>query len=226
MMFRNRWHNLTPGIARNYRFPARISYTNLFETACRNAFQWRWPGVILTCLPPPRPSGMGDFRLYGRPVSQTISSLSVRSNCVKIILLTKHILHVVLQCLSFTVAWAQSSLWSIYASYEVFFPARVGKGLVVFPYCFHTLTLIGYPVCSPWSDTTVLYPLFLPLWQLLSPLLKSSLWYQEWWNLHSPPKRIAYTFKWSNGILDTRKMDARFRPWYLWKQDLDAKCLP
>ena len=103
-----------------------------------------------------RPSGMGDFRLYGRPVSQTISSLSVRSNCVKILLLTKHILHVVLQCLSFTVAWVQSSLWSIYASYEVFFPARVGKGLVVFLIVsIHWLWLLSSLLSVEWYDSSI-----------------------------------------------------------------------
>ena len=85
----------------------------------------------------------------------------------------------------------------------VFFSASVGKGLVVFLYCFHTSILIGSSVGTSWSDTTALYPLLLPFWQLSSLLLKSSLWYPEWWNCTLITKRIAYTFKWSNGILDT-----------------------
>ena len=48
-------------------------------------------------------------------------SLSVSSNCDEIILPTKHILHIFLQCLSFTVACLKSSLWTIYSSHEVFF---------------------------------------------------------------------------------------------------------
>ena len=73
MLFGNRWHNFTTGIARDYRLP-------LFETACRNAFQGRWPGhcwVILICLPPPQLSSTDDFWLYGRSISQTISRRSV-----------------------------------------------------------------------------------------------------------------------------------------------------
>ena len=109
MLSRNQWHNFTPGLARDYRLPASISYTSsLFETACRNVFQWRWPGVleaILSCSPPPRPSCAEGFRLYGRSVIPTISSLS--SNWDKIRLTPKNILPT-LQCLSFTVA----CLWS------------------------------------------------------------------------------------------------------------------
>ena len=97
MLFGNRWHNFTPGIARDYRLP-------LFETACRNAFQGRWPRlcwVILTCLPPPQLSSTDDFWLYGRSISQTISRLLVLTVIKK--LPAKHILHIVLQCPSFTV---------------------------------------------------------------------------------------------------------------------------
>ena len=161
MLSTNRWHNLTPGIARDTRLPASISYTSpLFETVRRNAFQWRWPGVlevILTCLPPPQPSRAEDFRLYMRSVSQTISSFFANYNWGKIILPTKHILHIV--------ACLKSSLWTIYASYEVF-SAIVVKGLVVFLYCFHTSIPIGSLVCSSCGDTTALYPLLLPLKQL------------------------------------------------------------
>ena len=76
MLFRNQWHNFTPGLAWYYKLPASISYTSsLFKIACRNAFQWRWPTVlevILTCLPPPRPSCTEYFRLHGRSGIPTI----------------------------------------------------------------------------------------------------------------------------------------------------------
>ena len=106
-------------------------------------------------------------------------------------------------------ACLKSSVRTIYAS-ESFFPASVGKELSVFLYCFHTSILIGSPVCASWSDTTALNPLLLPLWQLSSLLLNSSLWYPEWRNL----------------LLLANLWDAGFRPWYLWEQDLGAKCLP
>ena len=47
MLYRNRWHNFTPGTTMDYRLPASLSYTfHLCETAYRNAFQGRWPGVL------------------------------------------------------------------------------------------------------------------------------------------------------------------------------------
>ena len=101
----------------------------------------------------------------------------------------------------------------------IFIPARVGIGLVAFVYCFHKSTLIGSPVCSLWSNTAALCPLLLPLWQLPSVLLKSSLWWPVWWNLHSPPKRdclhiqmILYHLWYQKNLLNSG-----FRPWYLWE---------
>ena len=168
MISRNQRHNFTPGITSDYMLPASMSYTSsLFETACRNTCQWRWPAVleaILTYLPPPRPTRTGYFRLYGRSVSQIISSLSVSSNCDKILLITQNTMHTVLQCLPFIVTCLKSSLWKIHESHEVLLLARVGKGLAVFVYCFQTSILIGSPVCFSWSDTIALYPMFLPLW--------------------------------------------------------------
>ena len=112
-------------------------------------------GCHLNLFPPPLPSHTDDFRLYGRSVSQTVSSLPISSNCDKTRLPTKNIIYRVLQSPSFTVACLKSSLWPIYASYEVFFyPAKLGKGLVVFLYSSHTSILFGSPFCSSWSDTT------------------------------------------------------------------------
>ena len=85
MFSRKRWHIFTPGIVKHYRLSASVSYpTSLFETAFRNAFQWRWSEVlevILTCFPPPRPSRAENVRLDGRLVSQTIPSVFVSSYC-------------------------------------------------------------------------------------------------------------------------------------------------
>ena len=141
---------------------------------------------------------------------------------------TKHILHICLQCLSFTGACLKSSLWIIYSSHEVFFPATVGKGLVIFLYHFHTLILIGFPDCSLWSATTAVYSLLLRLWQLSSILLKSSIWYPEWCNLYYPRKKDFVHIQMILWHIWCRAsfLDAGFRPWYLWKQDSDAKCVP
>ena len=109
-----------------------------------------------------------------------------------------------------------------------FFLVSVGKGLAVFLYCFHTSILIGSPVWASWSDTTALYPLLLPLWQLSSLLMKSSLWYPEWWNVHSPHKKDCLHIQMTlwDPWYRTNLLEAGFRPWYLWEQDLGAKCLP
>ena len=103
----------------------------------------------------------------------------------KILLPTKHILHIALQCLSFTMACLKSMLWTIYASYKVFVQSELGK-------CW----LFSFIVSIHWFWLFIQSAL-LPRLQLSSLLLKSSLSYPEWWNLHSPPKRIAHTFKWS-----------------------------
>ena len=204
----------------------------------QKCFQLRWSEVlevILTCFPPPRPSRAENVRLCWRSVSQTISSIFVSSNCdifnnhlsvlTVIFLTTKH-LHIVLQCLFFTMACLKSSLWTIYTS-QSFFSASVGKGLAVFLYFFHTSILIGPPVCASWSVMTALYPLLLPLWHISPLLLKSSLWYPEWWNLHSPHKKDCLHIQmilW-HPWYRINLLDAEFRPWYLWEQDLGAKCL-
>ena len=100
----------------------------------------------------------GHFRLYTRSVSQTISRLSASSNCGKIIILsTKHILHIVPQCLSFTLACLKSSLWTVCASYEVFTSARFGERVgcfpLLFPYIysgwFSSLLFVG------WYDSSI-----------------------------------------------------------------------
>ena len=53
------------------------------------------------------------------------------------------------------------------------FPVRVRKELVVFLYCFHTSILIGYLIGSSYGDTTALYSLLLPLWQLSAEIITS-----------------------------------------------------
>ena len=53
------------------------------------------------------------------------------------VLPTKHILHIVLQYLSFTVAYLKSSFWKIYALHKVFFQPELEKGWLfsfLFPY--------------------------------------------------------------------------------------------
>ena len=102
------------------------------------------------------------------------------------------------------------SLWQVWSlaceqythRMKSFFLARLGKGPVVFLSHFHTPILVGFPLCSLWSATTAVYPLLLRLWQLSSLLLKLSVSYPVWCNLHYPRKKIAYAFKWSFGIFD------------------------
>ena len=74
----------------------------------------------------------------------------------------------------------------------------------------------------------VLYPLHLRLWQLSSLPLQSSVWYPEWCNLHYPHKKDCLHIQMILWHLWCRTsfLDAVFRSWYLWEQDLDAKCLP
>ena len=140
---------------------------------------WSFEGH-LTCLRPPQPSGLGDFRLYGRSVSQTAMS-------------------------TFHCGADEVKLVKIYTSFEVFFRATVGKGLAVFLIVSMHLFWLILQSAVPGVIRQLYTHCFCLFWQLLSLLLKLSLWYQELWNLHSPPKRIAYTFKWSYGILDTGK---------------------
>ena len=152
---------------------------------------------------------------------------TISSNCGKILLLTKHILHVVLQCLSSAVGWVQSSLWSIYASYEVFFPARVGKGLVfsfLFPYIdpvwFSSLLSVEWYDSSIPIDSALLAD-FIPsaeIITLVSRVAKFALSSQKDC-LHI---QMILWHPWYR----KNSLDAGFRPWYLWEHDLDAKCLP
>ena len=88
-----------------------------------------------------------------------------------------------------------------------FFQPQLGKGwLFSFIVSIHLFWLV---LQSPLRGVIrQLYTHYLCLFG--SFLLKSPLWYPEWWNLHSPPKMIAYTFKWSYDILDTVKI-----PWML-----------
>ena len=130
--------------------------------------------VILPCLPPPRPR-TEDCRLYGRSVSQSISSLSVSSSCDKFYQpntsCTKSC-NVVFHCGMFDVR-----VYEQYMHHKNTFPARIGKGwLLSFIVSMHRFWL-------------VIQSALLPLWQLSSLLLKSSLWYPEWWDVHSPPKK-------------------------------------
>ena len=62
-----------------------------------------------------------------------------------------------------------------------FYPAKLGKGLVIFLNSSHTSILIGSQVCSSWSDMTAPHPLRRPLWQLSTPLLKSSRLPSKWY---------------------------------------------
>ena len=212
-------HNFSPGIVKHYRFSASISYpTSIFETACRTAFQWRWSEVlevILTCFPPPRLSRAENVKLYGRLLSQTIPSIFVSS---VISLTTKYILHIVLQCMFFTMACLKSTLWTICAS-QSFFPASVGKGLAVFIYTYiHRLRLVLQSalrgvIRQLYTNCFCLFGSFHPFY----------------WNHHFGIQSdeictlltigIAYTYR-------INLVDAGFRPWYLWEQEMGAKCLP
>ena len=75
--------------------------------------------------------------------SQSLSSLSVSSNCDKIILPTKHILHIVLQCLSFTVRCLKVKVVNNIGIMLSIFPARIGKGwLFSFVVSIHRFWLV------------------------------------------------------------------------------------
>ena len=101
----------------------------LFETACRNAHPvkmiWSFVGhlnLFATTATFSRRKKLGCIedqcpRLY----QVFLSVLTVT------FLRTKHILHMVLQCLFFTMECLKSSLWTIYASQSFFQPA-LGKG--------------------------------------------------------------------------------------------------
>ena len=84
--------------------------------------------------------------------------------------------------------------------------------------CFRLLFLY---IDSDWFSSlllvTALYPLLLPLWQLSFLLLKSSLWWPLWWNLHSPPKRDCLHIEMILCHLWYQKnhLDSGFRPWCL-----------
>ena len=220
----NTWYARRPFCSSRYKW--FIDYLEVYHTHFlysrrheENAYQWTWPGflqTILICLPPPRPR-TEDFRLYGRSVSQNISSLSVRSNCDKILLPTKHNLHKVLKCrLSLWHVWSQGC--EQYVHHKTSFSIQ-------------NLERAGYfPLLVPCIDSDWLSSQFFCLFDSFHPFC---------WNHHFgiqsdemcilPSKRIAYTFKWSYGILDTSKISLLLdvsRPWYLWEKDLIANYLP
>ena len=206
MFSRKWWHNFTSEIVKHYRLLASISIScpnSLFETACRNAFQWRWSDVlevILTCLPLLQLSRTENVRLYWRSVFQTIPSIFVSANC-DIFNNQTHPAYIpaisVLHYGMFEVKLMNNMCIA------VFFPASVGKGLAVFLYCFHTSILIGFQS----TLRGVIRQLYTHCFCLFGSF------HTFYWNHHFDiqsdeictllTKRISYTFKWYYGILDS-----------------------
>ena len=77
----------------------------------------------LNLWPPPRPSHAEDFRFMEYQYPRLYQVFLPALNCDKIPLPNKHILHIVLQCLSFTVVCLKSSLWT----WSLFFQPELGK---------------------------------------------------------------------------------------------------
>ena len=184
-------------------YVAQIFFFGTWETAWRKCLpvEMTWVlQVILPYLPSPRPR-TEDLRLYGKSVSQRISSLSVSSNCDKIILPTKHILHKALQCrLSLWHVWVQGC--EQYMHHKMSFSSQNWEKAGGFPLWFSC-------IASDWLSSLLFW-----LFDSFHPYC---------WNHHFGirsddmctllPKRIAYTFKWSYGILDTRKTFHVNRTW-------------
>ena len=179
-------------------------FTSLFETACRNAFQWRWSEVlegILTCLPPPRPSLAENVRLYWRSVSQTIPSIFVSSNCDIFNNQTHHAYSPTMSV--FHYGMIEVKLMNNICITVFFFSQRwerAGSFPLLFPHidsdCFPS------PLFVEWFDSFIpiasaCLAAFIPSTEiitLVSRVMTFAL---------SSQKGLPTHFKWSYGILDT-----------------------
>ena len=169
---------------------------------------WSW-GSHLNLLSPPRLSHAEDFRCmedkYPTLYHVFLTVINYFNN-------QTHPVHN--PSVSFTVACLESSLWTIYASHGFFFQPELGKDWL-FSYIISLQQFWLVFGLLFVSTTTAIYPLLLPLQQLLLLLLKSSVWYPKWWNLHYLPKKDCLHIQMilRHPWYRTHSLDAGFCPW-------------
>ena len=121
-------------------------------------------------------------------------------------------------------ACLKSSLWTICASQSFFQPALGNCWLFSFIVSVHRFWLVSSLRFVKWYDSFIpIASASLAAWSLL---LKSSLWYPEWWNLHPPHKKDCLHIQmilW-HPWFRTNLLGAWFRPWYVWETWVPNVC--